>query len=72
MSKRKRKVWTTLSGSHVLGDVRTASFSDEAMASHLEEAARQGLEVTGTRQEVSPDGKMMLTVSEVCPNVCLS
>jgi hypothetical protein len=72
MSKRKRKVWRTLSGSHVLGDVRTASFSGEAMAAHLAEAACQGLEVTGTWQEVSPDGKMMLTVSEVCRDVCLS
>jgi len=72
MSKRKRKVWTTLSGSHVLGDVRTAALSGEAMASHLAEAARRGLEVTATRQEVSPDGKMMLTVSEVCGDVCLS
>jgi hypothetical protein len=72
MSKRKRKVWRTLSGSHVLGDVRTASFSGEAMASHLAEAARRGLEVTRTRQEVSPDGKMMLTVSEVCCDGCLS
>jgi hypothetical protein len=72
MKKNQKRKWVTLSGSHVLGGVRTASFAQEALMAHQGRAAVEGLGIGGTQQEVSPDGQVLLTISEVCSDVSLS